>query len=201
MQHRPLLAALVAALGLAAAAAPSHASEPAFLITRADTTSQETLERRHQPIKGFVQIGYPLRDAVGLIHRPVLVPSATVSKAVSETPVLPHLARLQVGVTTILIDPEVNYLAEQPGGIDENHSIVKAQRTWKALNAKPAFVTRRVARPVAGSVDAAVAPTPRAILLRPDLLDKKPAPAQDGMPVIPRPQKHDDRPSPMALAQ
>lgn len=172
--------------------AAAGAAETAFVITGADLeVHRSASDLRVVPVPGFTQIGYPHRGEVGLVYNPVLVPGATVDEAVARTPALPHLIRLKMGQTTILIDPDANYRGAMPGHLDRNHSIIRAQRTWEALRDRGAHVVRRALR-VGERADTLSAQDikPRAILLRPNVLDK-PVPGNDNryrIPTIPRPK-------------
>ncbi len=200
MKIRDLITGMMAATALTAGASAGNGT--AYLVTGSDLVPHQSMQLRHVPIKGFTQIGRPHRDAVGLIHRATIVTAATVSRDVSETPALPHLARVQYGGTTILVDPEVNYLKKRPGGLDEGHSIVRAQRTFKAVQALPARTIRRPEALRSDSGASAELPTPRAILLKPNVLDRTPieVPGLDNMPQIPKPRDESKRPRQVALA-
>ncbi len=84
--------------------------------------------------------------------------------------VSPGLVQMQMGNIPIYIDPDQNF-GRRTGGIDDNHSIMRAQRTYDALTGPDhAYVIRR------GTLDPmANRPmiTPRAILLRPDYMQHR----------------------------
>lgn len=190
MTYRGLIAGVLAVAGLAGT---SDANDNAFIITnRGLAVYSSATQLRVNPSPYFRQLGEPERDAVGLIHAPVLVPEATVDPAVADTPALPHLAKLKVGETTVLIDPRANYQGKEPGGLDEGHSIIRAQRLHEQLRPRGAYVIRRgeASAPDTGWIQ------PRAILLRPDLLEQ--LKKHQGMPVTPKPQKIDRRQMVMA---
>ncbi|MFA9479868.1 hypothetical protein ACERK3_16415 [Phycisphaerales bacterium AB-hyl4] len=112
-----------------------------------------------------------------LIRRQIVEPAAVVSRALSEQPVLPHLAEVRVGGVTVLVDPQVDY-RRPTGGIDKNHTIIRAQRLHQA--AQPASPARVVRHHHADQPDpsATTRPTPRAIFLRPAPPQQQP-PADD----------------------
>jgi len=89
----------------------------------------------------------------------------------------PEVIQLQMGNQPIFVDPDRDY-ARTTGGIDEGHSIIRAQRAYKALTAKDtAYVIRRdlKAMPERKMI------VPRAILLRPDFMQRR-APQQPAAP-------------------
>lgn len=165
----------------------SAAQDTAFIVTRSDLRAHRSVSAiKVNPDPDFVQIGYPRREAVGLIFERVYVREATVDRLVSETPALPHLARVQMGSTTILVDPNIDYLSKSPGRIDENHSIIRAQRMFKALAPNRSYVVRGLPRPESAvDVDAI---RPSAIIQKPNLFDKPRKDEVDNMPMIPAPQ-------------
>ena len=70
-------------------------------------------------------------------HDSVIDPAATVSRELSEQPVRPYMIHVQLPGTTTYLDPTANYLHQfnDPGQIDENHWILRAQRLAQALHA------------------------------------------------------------------
>jgi hypothetical protein len=123
-----------------------------------------------------------------LVVRRVVEPAAVVSRAVAEQPVFAHLAEVRVGVTSVLVDPKVNYLDDEPGSIDAQHSIVKAQRAYMARQAAPTRVIRGGA--VREYESGVLGVMPRAILLKPNFLDGRPG-GERQMPAVPRPANKD----------
>jgi hypothetical protein len=191
---------IIGVLALAGVTAVASAQDTAFVVTRDLQVHRSATQLRVNPHPGFVQIGHPQRDAVGLIHQPVLVREATVDPRVSATPALPHLARVQMGTQTILVDPNVNYLSKAPGRIDENHSIVRAQRMFNHLASQGGRTY--FGQPRQDAIDPAEI-RPSAVILRPNLLDEPQRHPRDGMPITPAPapQKREGEPKKMAMAQ
>ena len=191
----PVSGMLALALTGLVSATAVEANDAAFVVTGADLEVHRSATKlRVSPHPGFTQIGYPQRNHVGIIRKPVLVPEATVSEAVARTPAVPHLIRLKQGQTTVLIDPQANYRGEHPGGLDHNHSIIRAQRTHERLQTRGAHIVRRPNQPDIGDDRSAQEIQPRAILLRPNVLDKRNQDNQQrDIPMIPRPKKDEDR--------
>ena len=132
------------------------------------------------------------RAAPGLVvpmHRPPsshkLIQVSTMNRhmvgvMVQDDPVHPELVQLQMGNIPIYIDPDQFY-GRRTGGIDDGHMIIRAQRAYKAMNAQDhAYVIRRGGLyPMADRATI----TPRAILIRPDYMQRR-----DGQrPVTPAP--------------
>lgn len=83
---------------------------------------------------------------VAVIQRRVVEPDATVSQALHEQPVHPHLIEVfilgegQLATSTIYLHPDVNYERQGRLVLDENHSINRAQRLGRSLRAGGATV-------------------------------------------------------------
>lgn len=101
--------------------------------------------------------------SVEIVYRRVVEPAATVSRALSEQPVHPHLIKVLVGSTSITLDP-YQELRRPTGGIDENHFLRRAQRHWRDRQARPAQVIRRPAHLCECEPDEREAIQPRAII-------------------------------------
>jgi len=97
--------------------------------------------------------GYPHHEQVHYLHnagrranavvtRRVVDPGVTVSRSLSEQPVHPHLVEVQVGVTTIYLDPHKEYYRQNEYPIDENHTIMRALRLHDAFHANRARIIR-----------------------------------------------------------
>ncbi len=99
---------------------------------------------------------------------------------VQDDPTHPELVQLQMGNIPIHIDPDQIY-GRRTGGIDDGHMIMRAQRAYKAMNARDyAYVIRRGdLEPMAERAMI----TPRAILIRPDYMQRRDMP----QPMIPAP--------------
>lgn len=123
MDRFKLIAACAAAAVIGAAVSEVKA-EPAELVLPIDRSNS----------------GAP----VSVIKRPVLVPDATVSRAISETPVHPHLIEVRVNHTTVYLDPEKDYTNLRPDGrgLPEDHSLVRAHNLamrMRAVNEQRVF--------------------------------------------------------------
>lgn len=135
---------------------------------------------------------------VYVVTRPIVVPAATVSRELSEQPVRPHLVEVQLVNTTIFLDPDADYVNTGVNRIDENHSLIKAQRLARSLRAYANSVR------VIHGMDAHEVINPHAI--RPSMIMMKPrlgpAPAQPGdMPAVPQPPEKDLKTKSVAMAE
>lgn len=79
----------------------------------------------------------------GLVDAPVVRRSAVVSRELAEQPTFPHLAEVRVATTTILIDPEANYIDRPWGGFDRGLYIARAQRLVRSLRSRRTVTTHR----------------------------------------------------------
>ena len=111
---------------------------------------------REAPAYRLIQISNMHRESVGLMMRDDVVE--------------PEVIHLQMGGQPIYVDPDREY-NRQTGGIDSGHSILQAQRVYKALTAQDtAYVIRRgELAPLQERVEI----KPRAILLRPDYMQRR----------------------------
>ena len=101
---------------------------------------------------------------ISTMHRHV------VGVMVQDDAVHPELVQLQMGNQPIYIDPDQNF-GRITGGIDDGHSIMRAQRAYHALSGSDhAYVIRR--GELEPMLDRAMV-TPRAILLRPDYMQRR----------------------------
>jgi len=128
MSIRTLGTALLTTL-LAAAAAPAAlaASQTAYILGPGHhaATHEPAVTKLHKT------------HHVSLVTRPVAEPAAVVAEPLADQPVWDHMIELQVGGgTTVFIDPDTDYVNRDIGGIDEDHSWVKAQRLYRSLRAK-----------------------------------------------------------------
>ncbi|MEX0653104.1 MAG: hypothetical protein WD534_14335 [Phycisphaeraceae bacterium] len=159
----------------------------AYVVTRSHAAPPAERTVRYEAVD-------PLRrTAARVVHRPVVEPAAVVSRSLSEQPVLPHLVEVELGGTTMLIDPQVQYPR-----LDENHTIRWAQRVYK--HAQPARPARVIRNPHAGGASSAERSPhplmPRAIFLHPDYMDQmdKTPPAERDRPGLPEVQDRDGSP-------
>jgi hypothetical protein len=68
-----------------------------------------------------------------------VAPAAVVSRELSLQPTYDRLATVQVGDTNTIIDPYADLRrTDAPCGLDENNSLLQAQRQWLSLSAPPA---------------------------------------------------------------
>jgi hypothetical protein len=132
-KERPMFSAFAKGLGptlliTAMTAGPAFADTGTYIVKGSD--------RQATPPRGSVDtttvertpLADPQRRDVQIVHRQVVEPAATASRSLRQQPTYPDLVEVQVGGTTILVDP-YRELAHKPwGGIDENHSLIKAQR-------------------------------------------------------------------------
>lgn len=137
---------------------------------------------RAAPGHELIQISTLHRDAVGLMTQ--------------EQGVAPEVIQLQMGNLPIFVDPDRDY-ARATGGIDDGHSILRAQRAYKAMTArKHAYIIRRGELEPMAEKQTIV---PRAILIRPDYLERR-APQQPMTPA-PVPMQPKVEQGPVALAE
>ena len=129
----------------------------------------------------------------GLIDAPVARRAATVSRELAQQPTYPHLARVRVATTTILVDPEANYIDRPWGGFDRGLYIARAQRLARSLWNRPVVRTyRNEAPPVVGNVENRPLDRPGVILYSP-LPGRELAPEANPAPQAPRREVKPDR--------
>lgn len=137
---------------------------------------------RATPEYELIQISTMHRHAMGLIMQDDVTEQG--------------LAQLQMGNQPIFINPDRKYI-RRTGGIDSGHSIMRAQRTYKALTAHDtAYVIRRGELTPAPERAMIV---PRAILIRPDFMQRREL--QQPMDPAPVPLKSKVEQGPVASAQ
>lgn len=137
--HRRHLILIAMGLGLMASTYASAQNEDRTAFDRIDRTRPAVITRSGVQ---RIAIHHPRRDRVELVERRVVEPAAVVSRALSEQPVYLHEVQLDVINTPISVDLSANYTDERHGGLDDNHSIVKAQRIARSLRANQARVVR-----------------------------------------------------------
>ena len=120
-------------------------------------------------------------------HDRVIDPAVTIDRDLSEQPVRPYMVRVQLPGTTTYIDPAANYLHQfnDPGQIDENHWIMRAQRIANSQNAQTVVTYYGSPRGMQGPVTFA----PHMILLRPPMMPGMKQPQPDQVPVPQQPDK------------
>jgi len=179
MRHfREVLLSCVALGGLALPAIAEDGS--VTVIGRAAPGLVTPMQRAHAGHE-LIQISTMNRHVVGIVMQ--------------DDAVAPELIQLQMGNQPIYVDPDRDY-ARTTGGIDEGHSIIRAQRAYKALTAQDtAYVIRRDLTQVEEKQQI----MPRAILLRPDHMQRRAPQAPQAPAPIHRTPKAEKRP--MALAK
>lgn len=125
---------------------------------------------------------------VYVVTRPIVEPAATVSRALSEQPVRPFMIEVKIVNTTTFLDPLTDLQYQGVGKIDDDHSLLKAQRLGRAMMSSGVMTYRgRAVEPaLAGG-----APTPSMILMKPGMLKSDP---NNPMPIVPEkpdPKKED----------
>lgn len=147
---------MVSCIALGGLALPALAADgPVTVVGRA---APGLVMPMHAPAPShrLVQIYSFHRDAVGV--------------RVQDDAMYPELVQLQMNNVPIHIDPDNDYIRRE-GGMDQGHSIMRAQRAYKAMNAQDtAYVIRREG--LEPMMDHSVI-TPRAILIRPDYLQRR----------------------------
>jgi len=153
------------------------------------------------PLMAGVRVitGHDLRQGeqsrVTVVTRPVAVPAATVSRELSQQPVHPHLIEVRYVNTTLYLDPNADYIHQGVNRIDDNHSLVKAQRLGRSLRAKG--VTVIYGSPQRAALDP-MNIEPRAVIMRPM---RGPVPQHPGdMPIVPQPPEKAKDPKTVAMA-
>lgn len=175
-------ASLISCIALGATALPVLAGDgPVVVIGRAATGLTVPMHRA-APSHRLIQISTMHRHAVGLMMQ--------------EDVVAPEVIQLQMGNQPIFVDPDRDYNRDT-GGIDSGHSIMRAQRAYKAMTAQDtAYVIRRgEMMPMRERMMV----MPHAILLRPDYMDRR-APQQPMAPV-PKPMEPKVKRGPVASAE
>ena len=154
---------MMGCIALGGLALPVLAEGQVSVIGRAEPGLVKPMHQA-RPAYELIQISNMHRDSVGL-------------KMQHDMPA-PEVIQLQMGGQPIFVDPDRNY-ARTTGGIDDGHSILRAQRTYKALTAQDtAYVIRRDLKPA----EVIKSIMPRAILLRPDYMQRR-APQEPVNPV------------------
>lgn len=159
--------------------------------TQARVVTRDSPGLQRAPVRREA-LASPRREHVRIVHRRVLEPAATVSRELSEQPVRPHLAELEVVHTRVFVDPK-QHLGRRTGGIDHNHSLHRAQRRWFDEQARPARVIRGL-RPKA-SDEPRQSIRPRAIIPVPSGIERDEDPAPGQIPTVPRPPLNDRTPN------
>ena len=82
------------------------------------------------------------RHGAYLVRQPITFPEATVGRELSQQPVHRHLGMYEIAGTRITFDPQANYHRQRAyeDRLDDNHSLLKAQRLYHALNQQGAYI-------------------------------------------------------------
>ncbi len=177
MRFRDVCISMVA---LGAMAMPVLADGPVTVVGKAKPGLTVPVQREKSAYE-LIPVSNMNRDTVGLLMRDDVVE--------------PEVATLQMGGQAIYVDPDRNYI-KQTGGIDSGHSIMRAQRLYKALTAQnTAYV---IHRGKLAPVEEKKTITPRAILLRPDFMQRRTP--QQPMTPAPAPMRPKVEKGPVASA-
>ena len=131
-------------------------------------------------------INHDAQQHIRLIRRPIGEPSASVGRAISEQRVHRHLGEMVVVNQRVLFDPTADYYRQEGGNsIDDNHSLLKAQRLYFSLNAPGVSVIRGGQEK---GTDAAGHIQPRMIIIKPAA-----PPRLRSLPTAPAPPKDNQR--------
>ncbi len=138
-----------------------------------------------------------------IVTRGIVEPAAIVSRQLANQPVYTHLAEVQVDHATVYIDPDVDYRRQNRHMVmPDNHWLMEAQRAQNVVAAKQR--SRIVTNPngVHGGPHPYV--SPRMIILKPDLLDRRAQPRNKvkkaPIPNVPASPDTHDRLKTMAMA-
>ena len=175
--------ALISCIALGGMTLPALAADgPVTVVGRAAPGLVMPVHAK-APSNRLVQINSFHRDAVGVI--------------VKDDAMSPELVQLQMGQTPIYIDPDHDYIRRE-GGLDQGHSIMRAMRAHRAMNAQDtAYVIRREAmQPVVQ--DSMI--MPRAILIRPDYMERRENITPMQPEAVPVPKAPKVKSGPVALA-
>ncbi len=171
---------LISCIALGAMTLPALAEDGSVSVIGRAEPGLVVPMHRAAPDYELIQISTMHRHAVGLVMR--------------ENEVEPGLAQLQMGNQPIFVDPDRKYI-RRTGGIDSGHSIMRAQRAYKALTAQDtAYMIRR--GELTPDHERAMI-VPRAILLRPDFLQRR----ELQKPMAPSPLKTKVEQGPVASAK
>ena len=127
-----------------------------------------------------------------LVRRPIVYPEATVGRWLSNQPVHRHLGVYEMAGTRISFDPQANYHRQRAyeDKIDDNHSLLKAQRLYSSLNRQGArIVINRREKNDEQMTGRTI--RPRMIIMRPKV--EPDGKQQRPMPTVPAPADKRDR--------
>jgi hypothetical protein len=175
-------ATLISCIALGGIVIPTFASDGEVTVVRSPgpglIVPMQASDHSHE----LTQIYSFQRDAVGVIAQ---------SRSID-----PNLVQLQMNNVPIYVDPDQNYY-RRTGGIDQGHSIIRAQRAYNAMaGSDNAYVIRR--GQMQPMMDRAMI-TPRAILIRPDYMQRREG--QQPQQSIPMPKTPNAKQGPVASTQ
>ena len=106
--------------------------------------AQSSATQSTRIVGGVVTVPYQENEVRSVIVlRSISEPAAVVSRALSEQPTRPWLIEVRrAGGTPIFLDPQENYERQGPNAIDENNSILRAQRQGVALRTPSVQIVR-----------------------------------------------------------
>lgn len=175
---------IISCIALGATALPVLAgSGPVMVVGRAAPGLTVPMHQA-APSHRLIQISTMHRHVVGIMNQ--------------EDVVAPEVIQLQMGNQPIFVDPDRDY-NRNTGGIDSGHSIMRAQRAYKAMTAQDtAYVIRRgEMMPVRERMMI----MPHAILLRPDYMERRAPQNQQPMAPAPKPLQPKVKRGPVASAE
>lgn len=154
----------MAALMCALLAVPVLGGEGAYTLRGDSAPAVRTRQRPRD------RVALPGRRSLGLF-----VPGKTARPSAADRPF-----ELQVGSTTVLIDPKADYRRQGVGVLDENNHLLVAQRLYRKLTAGRAYTVRGGAPEKASMAGTPI--VPRLIIMKED-----PSTPQRRVPVVPAP--------------
>lgn len=140
-----------------------------------------------QPARILAHPGH--RASTRLIIHPVVDPGLTIDPDLARQPTRPDLIRVRVVGAMVELDPGVDYLhTSDDRHLDDNHTLLRAQRLHRSLTAPAAAIVRGDGAPPP-SVDVSRI-QPRAVIEKPH--HARPI-APDAIPSVPAPKPTDRR--------
>ncbi|MCE9591114.1 MAG: hypothetical protein K8S99_11380 [Planctomycetes bacterium] len=135
---------------------------------------------------------------VYVVTRDIVEPAAIVTRELSEQPVRPDLIEVRMVNTTVLLDPDADYYHQGVNPVDQNFSLLKAQRLARSLRGYARGVTVIYGGPVRETIDVNSI-KPRMIMMKPTPGN---GPQQPGdMPIVPQPPEKSKDSKTVAMAE
>lgn len=172
---------VISCVALGAMSLPVLAADGPVMVVGRAAPGLTVPMHQASPSHKLIQISTMHRHVVGLM--------------VQEDVVAPEVIQLQMGNQPIFVDPDRNY-GRDTGGIDAGHSIMRAQRAYKAMTARGTHVIRRDNAYTEVEREMIM---PRAILLRPDYMERRDM--QQPIEPAPVPATPKVKAGPVALAE